>query len=72
MIYHHLRGKTLGMLFRKASTRTRVSFERRNCEIIQDTERILFRYVNGIMIRTYSHKEVEMPEAGFVEKKRGY
>ncbi len=76
--HEHLKGKTLGMLFRKASTRTRVSFEvgmyqlggmaifldtndtqMKNGEIIQDTARVLSRYVDGIMIRTYSHIEVE-------------
>ncbi len=76
--HHHLTGKTLGMLFRKASTRTRISFEvgmyqlggkalfldandtqMKNGEIIQDTARVLSRYLDGIMIRTYSHKEVE-------------
>lgn len=77
--HEHLKGKTLGMLFRKASTRTRVSFEVgmyqlggkalfldtndtqiKNGEIIQDTARVLSRYLDGIMMRTYSHKEVEM------------
>lgn len=77
--HEHLKGKTLGMLFRKASTRTRVSFEvgmyqlggmalfldtndtqMRNGEVIQDTARVLSRYVDGIMMRTYAHKELEM------------
>lgn len=76
--HHHLRGKTLGMVFGKASTRTRTSFEvgmyqlggmalfldindlqMRNGETIQDTARVLSRYVDGIMIRTYAHNEVE-------------
>jgi ornithine carbamoyltransferase len=73
-----LRGRTLGMLFAKSSTRTRVSFEVGTYELgghalflssrdlqlgrgepIRDTARVLSRYVDGIMIRTYSHAEVE-------------
>ncbi len=73
-----LAGKTLGMIFQKSSTRTRVSFEvgmyqlggqalflsSRDLQIgrgepIQDTARVLSRYLDGIMIRTYAHEEVE-------------
>ncbi|MBW3629040.1 MAG: ornithine carbamoyltransferase [Gemmatimonadetes bacterium] len=73
-----LAGKTLGMIFAKSSTRTRVSFEVGAFELgghalflsardiqlgrgepIRDTARVLSRYVDGIMIRTYSHEEVE-------------
>jgi ornithine carbamoyltransferase len=73
-----LRGKTLGMIFQKSSTRTRVSFEvgmfqlgghamflnARDLQMgrgepVADTARVLSRYVDGIMIRTYSHQEVE-------------
>jgi ornithine carbamoyltransferase len=72
-----LKGKTLAMIFQKASTRTRVSFETAmfhlgglamflskndlqmgRGEPIEDTARVLSRYVDGILIRTYSHQEV--------------
>lgn len=76
--HHLLKGKTLGMIFQKSSTRTRVSFEtgmyqlggqalflsNRDLQIgrgepVQDTARVLSRYLDGIMIRTFEQKEVE-------------
>ena len=73
-----LAGKTLGMIFEKSSTRTRVSFEtgmfqlggqalflsNRDLQIgrgepIKDTARVLSRYLDGVMIRTFAHEKVE-------------
>ena len=72
-----LSGKTLGMIFEKSSTRTRVSFEagifqlggtalflsNRDLQLgrgepVKDTARVLSRYLDGIMIRTFGHDRV--------------
>ncbi|NCU26445.1 ornithine carbamoyltransferase [Candidatus Nomurabacteria bacterium] len=76
--HHILKGRTLGMIFAKSSTRTRVSFEvgmyqlgghslylnsqdiqLGRGESVRDTAKVLSRFLDGIMIRTFSHSDVE-------------
>ena len=76
--HRSLEGKVLAMIFEKASTRTRVSFEvgmyqlggtaiyleahttqLGRGESVADTARVMSRYVDGVMIRAYSHSAVE-------------
>lgn len=73
-----LKGKSIGLIFMKQSTRTRLSFEigvyqmggqpiyisgsttqLSRGEDIKDTGRVMSRYLDGIVIRTFSHQEVE-------------
>ena len=72
-----LKGKSLGMIFSKHSTRTRISFEvgmfqlggqalflttdqlqMTRGETVEDSAKVLSRYLDGIVIRTYDHEEV--------------
>lgn len=74
----HLAGKSLAMIFQKASTRTRMAFEVGMYQLggqaiylnandlqigrgepLKDTARVLSRFVDGILIRTFAHEDVE-------------
>ncbi len=76
--YQPLKGKTVGLLFRKTSTRTRVSFQAginqlgglaldmqserlqfKQGETVADTARVLARYLDALVVRTYDQEEVE-------------
>lgn len=76
--YEPLKGKTVGLIFEKSSTRTRVSFEVGTYQLgghalflskndiqlgrgetIADTARVMSRYLDGMMLRTFGHDKVE-------------
>ena len=87
--HHRLEGQSLGMIFQKSSTRTRVSFEvgmyqlggqalflsNRDLQIgrgepVQDTARVLSRYLDGIMIRTFAQDVYKRQELGRSRNRR--
>lgn len=83
---HDLAGRTVGMIFEKPSTRTRVSFEvgigelgatplvlsatdlqLGRGETVEDTARVLSRYVDALVVRTFAQSRLEtLARAGSV------
>lgn len=78
VIHQQLRGKTVGLIFEKPSTRTRVSFEAAmyglggqviflsgrdtqlaRSEPLKDMSRVMSRYVDGMVVRTFGQEVVE-------------
>lgn len=78
VVHQQLAGKTVALIFEKASTRTRVSFESAmyglggqvlflagrdtqlsRSEPLKDTARVMSRYVDGMVVRTYGQSVVD-------------
>ena len=78
LIHRQLTGKTIGLIFEKPSTRTRVSFEAAmyglggqviflsgrdtqlaRSEPLKDMSRVMSRYVDGMVVRTFGQEVVE-------------
>lgn len=78
IIHQHMVGKTVGLIFEKPSTRTRVSFESAmyglggqviflssrdtqlaRSEPLKDMARVMARYVDGVVVRTFGQNVVD-------------